>query len=131
MGTQRLARYAARRFHEHPEDIPVRRGGAPLPHGVAVVTNVEGVSVLWNIHPHDLQDWEWEEARRRVKADGVEELASAVYPEQGEGAGRTRVLVLRAGAAEHKRLWEVVVTVAQEAVHRLQNVRDMPPGGMG
>jgi hypothetical protein len=43
------------------------------------------------------RDEAFQEAARRLAALGVEELARVAYPEAGEGSGRTRIALFRAG----------------------------------
>lgn len=67
--------------------------------------------VLFNNHPHTSRDEETAELRRRLAAEGIEELAYATYPEMGPDAGYTYAMILRAGEDRLPWLAEMAVDI--------------------
>jgi hypothetical protein len=121
---RRLAVAAARSTYGRPDDYPCDVG-------VCLVPNTPGVTLLWSKRPSQLRPMEKEEMRERLKAAGIEELACADYPAEGDDAGHTWAMVLRAGEAEHERLWQLVRDFLAWGVARLQAMMDSYPKGIG
>ena len=110
---QRLARDAAERARDKPEDFPAGCG-------VCLIPEVEGVWLLWLNRRTSTQQQEMAALRRRIAAEGIAELASATALDLSKGEPCAYALVLDAGPEKYVTLRKIVHEVTEEFVRRCE-----------
>jgi hypothetical protein len=81
--------------------------------GVWAAEDIPSTVVLFNNTPYAAdpaaRERETARIRARLRAEGIKELAYATYPPEGEGAGHTYAMVLRADEGQRERLVQLVM----------------------